>query len=82
VADGAGLPLAVHTTSASPHEVSLVTDTLLESLVDEFPERLIGDKAYEGDPLDEELATAGIEMIAPPRGNRKKPATQDGRPLR
>ena len=82
VADGAGLPLAVHTTSASPHEVSLVTDTLLESFVDEFPERLIGDKAYDSDPLDEELATAGIEMIAPHRGNRKKPATQDGRPLR
>jgi transposase len=34
------------------------------------------------DPLDEKLATAGIEMIAPHRGNRKKPATQDGRPLR
>jgi len=82
VADGAGLPLAVHTTSASPHEVSLVTDTLLESFVDEFPERLIGDKAYDSDPLDEELATAGIEMIAPHRGNRKKPATQDGRQLR
>jgi hypothetical protein len=65
VADGAGLPLAVHTTSASPHEVSLVTDTLLEIFVDEFPERLIGDKAYDSDPLDEELATAGIEMIAP-----------------
>jgi len=69
-------------TSASPHEVSLVTDTLLESFVDEFPERLIGDKAYDSDPLDEELATAGIEMIAPHRGNRKKPATQDGRQLR
>ena len=32
--------------------------------------------------MDEELATAGIEMITPHRGNRKKPATQDGRPLR
>ena len=82
VADGAGLPLAVHTTSASPHEVSLVTATLLESFVDELPERLIGDKAYDSDPLDVELATAGIEMIAPHRGGRKKPATQDGCSLR
>src|SRR5215831_9088326 len=82
MADGAGLPLAVHTTSASPHQVSLVTDTLLESFVDEFPEQLIGDKAYDSDPLDEELATAGIEMIAPHRAGRKKPATQDGRVLR
>src|SRR5262249_30130848 len=82
VADGAGLPLAVYTTSASPHEVSLVKDPLLENFVDEFPERLIGDKAYDSDPLDEELAKAGIEMIAPYRGNRKKPATQEGRSLR
>src|SRR5215470_15127803 len=82
VADCAGLPLTIHTTSASPHEVSLVTDTLLEIFTGGSPERLIGDKAYDSDPLDEELATAGIEMIAPHRGNRKKPATPDGRPLR
>jgi transposase len=82
VADGDGLPLAVHTTSASPYEVSLVTNTLLESFVDEFPERLIGDKAYDSDPLDEDLAAAGIEMIAPHLGNRKTPVTQDGRSLR
>jgi transposase len=42
---------------------------------------LIGDKAYDSDQLDEELAKAGIEMIAPHRGNRKKPATQDERSL-
>jgi transposase len=79
---GAGLPLAVHTTSDSPHEVSLVTDTLLESFVDEFPERLLVDKAFDSDPLDKELTAAGIEMIAPHRGGRKKPATQGGRSLR
>jgi transposase len=28
------------------------------------------------------LKGAGIEMIAPHRSNRKRPATQDGRPLR
>src|SRR5262245_41778036 len=71
VAEGAGLPLAVHTTSDSPHEVSLVKDALLESFVYEFPDQLIGDKAYDSDPLDEELAKAGIEMIAPNRVNRK-----------
>jgi transposase len=43
--------------------------------------RLIGDKAYDSDPLDAELAAMGIEMISPhhPRRRRK---TQDGRPLR
>ena len=82
VADRSGLPLAVHTTSASPHEVTLVTDTLVETFIEELPERLIGDKAYDSDPLDAELASAAIEMIAPHRENRKQPPTQDGRALR
>lgn len=82
VADTAGLPLAIHTESASPHEVTLVRDTLLQSFTSELPERLIGDKAYDSDPLDEELREQGIEMIAPHRSNRKQAATQDGRPLR
>jgi hypothetical protein len=47
------------------------------------PEKLIGDKAYINDPLDEELAKEGIKMIAPHRGNRlEKNKTQDGRKLR
>jgi transposase len=32
--------------------------------------------------LDAELAEFGVEMIAPHRRHRKKPKTQDGRPLR
>ncbi len=43
---------------------------------------MIGDKAYDSDPLDERLAERGVEMIAPHRRNRKKPKTQDGRVLR
>ncbi len=82
VADGAGLPLSVHTSSASPHEVTLVADTLAQGFTGERPERLIGDKAYDSDPLDAALAADGVEMIAPHKRNRKKAATQDGRPLR
>jgi transposase len=82
VADGSGLPLAVDAASARPHEVTLVTGTLAEVLTAELPERLIGDKAYDSDPLDAELALAQVEMIAPHRNNRKKPPTQDGRALR
>ena len=48
----------------------------------DLPARLIGDKAYDSDPLDAELAAQGIEMIAPHRRNRTKPKTQDGRTLR
>jgi len=59
-----------------------VEDTLDQRLVDEQPERLIGDRAYDSDPLDEKLAERGIQLIAPHKRNRKKPKTQDGRALR
>ena len=82
VADGAGLPVALYTTSASPHEVTLVQDTLKERFIDERPVRLIGDRAYDSDLLDQALAEEGIELIAPHKQNRKKTPTQDGRVLR
>ena len=86
VADRHGLPVAIDIASASPHELTLVESLLTSgALVDagEFtPERLIGDRAYDSDPLDEQLAERGIEMISPHRRNRKKPATQDRRVLR
>ena len=80
--DGSSSPLALHTESASPHEVSLVEATLERGFLREEPKRLIGDKAYDSDPLDEALLRQGIEMIAPHRNNRKKKKTQDERKLR
>jgi transposase len=80
MADGSGLPLAANTTSASPHEVTLVGQTLDGKFVAEMPQRFIGDRAYDSDGLDEALADQGIEMIAPHKRGRKK--TQDGRNLR
>ncbi len=47
------------------------------------PERVIGDKAYDNDVLDAELAQQGIALIAPRRSSRRRGnITQDGRPLR
>jgi transposase len=44
---------------------------------------MIGDLAYDSDPLDQELdAKFGVELIAPHKTNRVKPITQDGRSLR
>lgn len=82
VADGAGTPIAIHATSASPHEVTLAQDTVEQRFTEDLPERLIGDLAYDSDPLDAKFAEQGIELIAPHRENRSKPATQDGRVLR
>ena len=56
--------------------------TLEDRFVNELPEKLIGDRAYDSDPLDERLKQKGIEMIAPHRNNRKAKPTQDGRKLR
>ena len=82
VADARGTPLAVDVVSASPHETTLVAPTLAARFTEEAPQRLIGDRAYDSDPLDEELLRQGIEMIAPHRRNRKRPKRQDGRKLR
>ena len=82
VADGAGNPIAVHTASASPHEVTLAENTVEERFTEDTPERLIGDLAYDSDPLDARFAKLGIELIAPHRENRSRPPTQDGRALR
>lgn len=43
---------------------------------------MIGDRAYDSDPLDDELQAQGVEMIAPHKRNRVKAKTQDGRVLR
>lgn len=82
VADRSGLPVSVCIASASPHETTLVQDVLDRRFVAEKPQRLIGDKAYDNDPLDALLAVQGIALIAPHRRNRKREATQDGRVLR
>ena len=82
VVDGNGLPLALTTHSASPAEVKLAGGVVDAIPLGKKPKRLIGDKAYDSDPLAIELALKhDIELIAPHRSNRKK-KTQDGRPLR
>ena len=83
VADAYGFPVAAYIDSASPHEVKLVDKTIDNRFLNETPDLLIGDKAYDSDPLDKKLKDQmGIEMVAPHKKNRKKPKTQDGRKLR
>lgn len=82
LADAHGLPIAAYAESASPHEVTLVHDVLAQGFTREQPQRLIGDRAYDSDKLDAEMAARGIELIAPHKANRVKERTQDGRALR
>jgi hypothetical protein len=52
--------------SASPHESQLVEEVLAGSFLEELPARLIGDRAYDSNPLDQRLkAEYDIELIAP-----------------
>jgi transposase len=82
IADGAGVPIAAWVASGERHEVKLVEETLDAAFVVAVPERLIGDRAYDSNELDQRLAAdRGIELIAPHHPTRKT-KTQDGRPLR
>jgi len=81
VADGNGLPIAVGIASGERAEVTLVEEVLDQRFIDDVPENLIGDRAYDSNRLDADLKKRGIEMIAPHLRTRKH-FTQDGRRLR
>ena len=90
LADGAGTPLGAYLDSASPAEVKLVEKTLETVSVRRCgpgrprkrPERLIGDRGYDSDPLRKGLREQGIRPVIPHRSNRRRPPLQDGRELR
>ncbi|HEY6467229.1 MAG TPA: IS5 family transposase [Candidatus Acidoferrales bacterium] len=83
ISDGHGLPVAVHVASASPHETKLVEATIERCFLAETPERLIGDRAYDSDPLDARIRERfGVQLVAPHNPTRSRKATQDGRVLR
>lgn len=82
IADARGLPIAVGIASASPHEITLLEETVDNAFLRAVSPRLIGDRAYDSDQMDEKLRRErGIDLIAAHRRNRKK-VTQDRRPLR
>lgn len=74
--DARGLPVAVTAASANRAECSLIQELFGFMLSTDWPERVIGGKAYDSDKLDAQLALGGVEMIAPNRANRS--VTQDG----
>src|ERR1700747_1433527 len=82
IVDRHGLPLSVSTHAANHHEVRLVQLCFDFYMIEAKPENLVGDRAYDSDPLDDSLRRDGIEMIAPHRSSRVKQPTQDRRRLR
>jgi transposase len=81
--DARGLPVAVDTAPANRAENRLVQQLFNFMLSSDLPLKVIGDKAYDSDALDAQLAKKSVEMISPHRKNRRpENKTQDGRPLR
>ena len=68
IVDRHGLPLSVSTHAANHHEVRLVQLCFDFYRIEAKPENLIGDRAYDSNPLDEELRLA-------PRRHRDDRAT-------
>lgn len=77
VVDASGVRPRFTPNNARPAEVTPVQDTLEASFGLDFPERLVGHKADDGDGFRTELAGLGNQMIVP-----KHRKTPDGRPLR
>ncbi len=82
ITDRHGLPVACSIASASPHETKLVEATVGQRFTRAKPERMIGDRAYDSDGLDQQLRRRHhIRLIAPHNPTRRR-RTQDGRELR
>jgi hypothetical protein len=69
ISHSAGLPISIYVTStALPHHEATIRDeaTLSKCFVsNEKREHLVGDKAYDSDPLDVKLAVEyGVELIS------------------
>jgi transposase len=90
VVDGAGVPLGIHVTSARPAEVTLVEPTLSTIRVPragrgrprQHPDRLIGDRGYDSDPLRRRLLQRGVTPIIPYRSFNLRYRYDDGRHMR
>ena len=84
VGDGQGLPVGGTLESASPAEVRLAPEAIINASerLGRWPCQLIADKAYDADWLRQELRKTGGELICPHRRGRRKPSQQDGRKLR
>lgn len=84
LADCDGLPVSVIIAQGSCHDVVLTDLTLDAAVVDHLPAKLVGDKAWDSQQHQRQLAhERDIELIAPTRnGTRPSKRKQDKRALR
>ena len=67
-----GLRAPVHTAGAFPHEITLVGETPAASFAPGESGRLVGDRAYDSDPLDGIIdhSDQGAQYMPPSFGRR------------
>lgn len=71
IVGASSLPHALQLESANPHEAT--TAVALIDLLEEMPELLVADRAYDSDGLRDELTDRDSKLLAPHRSTRKKP---------
>jgi transposase len=65
-------PIAYQLASANPHE-RRITPTTLDHAGELLPRTIVGDKAYDSDPLCDEFNMRGATLLAPHVRTRRKP---------
>lgn len=73
IADAHGNPVNFVLSPGQMHD-SRHAITLLVGVEAEY---VFGDRAYDGSPIREAIATMGAQAVIPPHPSRKKPATYD-----
>jgi transposase len=85
VVDRHGTPIGVVTAPANLHEANLAVPALAsipEGVFVPWDVPVLADRAYDSDPLRDELAEDGYVLLAPHRRNRTRPPRNDGRRMR
>lgn len=78
IVDEEGLSISLDVVSASPHESKCVERTLDIKVTEQDPKNLVGDKAYDNDPVDKKLKEErGTNLIPTHKKNQKAAITQD-----
>jgi transposase len=83
IVEHSGLPLGLEAAAADVSEQDLLMPALDDVPVEVPPgTAVVCDKAYDSDPLRDDLEDAGYTPVIPHRKNRVKPSRNDGRRLR
>lgn len=64
-----GLPIGIVITPGQAHDVTAYSDLMEE--VDDDPEQMLADKAYDTDPIRTDIGERGSDAVIPTKANRK-----------